>query len=71
MCLASAPSAPPTPEPAAPAAPPAAPPDLELDTKTKRRSDELSSKAKGTKKYRVDLQTDSSTKGLSGLNIPT
>lgn len=68
MCLADAPSVPKTPDPAAPAAPAAAPPDLELDTKTKRRSDELSSKAKGTKKYRVDVAPSG---GLSGLNIPT
>lgn len=67
MCLADAPSVPKTPDPAAPAAPAAAPPDLELDTKSKRRSDELSSKAKGTKKYRVDV----SNSNLSGLNIPT
>jgi hypothetical protein len=69
MCLADAPSAPATPEPAAPAAPAAAPPDLELSTKTKRRSEEISSKAKGTKKYRVD--STASPNGLSGLNIPT
>ena len=69
MCLPEA-DVPTTPEPAAPPVAADKPPELEVDTKTKRRSDELSSKAKGTKKYRVDT-TSKASGNLSGLSIPT
>jgi hypothetical protein len=72
MCLMDSPSAPPTPEPVAPPAPPASPADLQIQTKAKRRSEELSSKAMGTKRFRNNLSNPSagSSSGLSGLNIP-
>lgn len=73
MCMMDAPSAPPTPEPPAPPAAPAPTPDLTLKTKAKRRSDELSSMASGTRRFRNPLSKKPTPigGGLSGLNIPT
>lgn len=72
MCLMDAPSPPPTPETPAPPAAPAAASAPELATRTKRRSDELSSMASGTRRFRNPVKkTDTPVGGLSGLNIPT
>ena len=70
MCLMDSPSPPPTPEPPAPPAAPAEPAKLEVKTKAKRRSDELSSRATGTRRYRNDSASSSVGSGMSGLNIP-
>jgi hypothetical protein len=71
MCLSSGSDAPPTPEPVAPPAAPAEPSKLEVSTKTKRRSDEISSRAKGTRRYRNDSAPSYTGSGMSGLNIPS
>lgn len=75
MCLMDAPSPPPTPETPAPPAAPATPSDLTLKTQAKRRSDELSSMASGTRRFRNPLNKKPTpvggSGGLSGLNIPT
>lgn len=70
MCLSSGGGTPATPEPAAPAPAPADPVNLEVQTKTKRRSDEISSRAKGTRRYRNDSSSSYMGSGMSGLNIP-
>lgn len=70
MCLMDAPSAPPTPEPPAPPAAPIQQTPLEIDTKAKRRSEEKSAAAEGTRRFKVK-QDSEPTRNMSGLNIPT
>lgn len=70
MCLMDSPDPPPTPEPAAPPAPAAEPPKMEVKSKVSRRSDQMSAKAKGTRRYRNDT-TSLASGSMSGLNIPT